>query len=105
MLHRGGLTPFGARTHVAEAGAQSVDRDIWKSSGYRRPAGEKLGGWTWIKGRVDGQDIGETKAPSRSKMGGLQALPAAGAGPDNADRMTDARNVNLLGLLGDGFEL
>lgn len=65
MLHRGGrraaLTPLRARTHVAEEGAQSVDRDIWKSSGYRRPAGQTLDGWMWIRGRVDGQDIGGDK--------------------------------------------
>lgn len=50
----------------------SVDRDIWKSSGYRRPAGKMLDGGMWIKGRVDGQDIGETKA--LSVIGGVDVM-------------------------------
>lgn len=64
MLHRGGrraaLTPLRARTHVAEEGAQSVERDIWKSSvlqaSCRTDVGrvdvdQRTGGWTGHRGR------------------------------------------------------
>lgn len=67
-----------------EAPTAGVERDIWRSSGYRRPAGRKLDEGTRIKGRADGQDIGETKAPSGPAAGGADVTgkrrPAAGAG-------------------------
>lgn len=54
-----------------KAPTASVDRDMWTSSGYRRPAGGLLDGGTWIKGWMDGRDIGETKALSRSTLSGV----------------------------------
>lgn len=48
-----------------KAPTASADGDMWKSSGYRRPAGG-----TWIKGWMKGPDISETKALSGSTLGG-----------------------------------